>query len=133
LEDNNVRSLSKYLYVATLVSCAIGTSSAQEINTAASLTPGGLTIGGPGAVVAQSGDSLFFWASTTPRDVCVTVVNFGTEAVNVQLSTAEFTPANVGRTITVCAPNTTNVKATCATGGPIGGLCRYLWRVDKAG
>jgi hypothetical protein len=125
-----MRMLSKCFYAAATVSCLIGASSAQEINPLAPLTAGGLTIGGPGAVVTQSGDQFFFWASTTPRDICVTVVNFGTVAVGVTLSSAQFTPANVGRTIAVCAPNTTNVTATC--GKETGGLCRYLWRVDKA-
>jgi hypothetical protein len=62
-----MRMLRKCLYAATIVSCLIGTSSAQEINPVAPLTAGGLTIGGPGAVVTQSGDSFFFWASTTPE------------------------------------------------------------------
>jgi hypothetical protein len=127
--------LMRSIYAEAVLACLIGTAlmdtaSAQEINAVAPLTAGGLTIGGPGAVETQGGDSFFFWASTTPRDVCVTVVNFGNVGVTVQLSSSQFTPANVGRTISVCAPNTSNITGTC--GNAAGALCRYLWRVDKA-
>jgi hypothetical protein len=125
-----MRTLKGSGYVAIAFFCLIGTTNAQQINTVAPLQPGGLTIGGPGAVQAGSGDSVFFWASTTPKDVCVTVVNFGNVFVAVQLSSANFTPANVGRTIAVCASNTTNITATCGTAS--GGQCKFLWRVDKA-
>jgi hypothetical protein len=122
--------LKRSLCAAVMLSCLSGIAAAQQIEPAAPLVPGGLTIGGPGAVQSQPGDTLFFWASTTARDICVTVVDFGTVSVSVTLSSAQFTPANVGRTISVCAPNTTNVTAHCGTEA---GQCRYLWRVDKAG
>jgi hypothetical protein len=121
----------KSLCAAVVLSCLSGTASAQQIDPAAPLVPGGLTISGPGAVQGQPGDNTFFWASTSARDICVTVVNFGTVSINVTLSSAQFTSVSVGRTIALCAPNTTNATAHCGT--EAGGQCRYLWRVGKAG
>ena len=125
-----MQTLKGSAYIAIAFSCLIGPADAQQINAVAPLQPGGLTIGGPGAVDAGSGDSFYFWASTTPRDVCVTVVNFGNVFVDVQLSSAKFSPANVGRTIAVCGQNTTNITATCGTAS--GRQCRFLSQVDKA-
>jgi hypothetical protein len=125
-----MRALRKGLFGAVGVSCLIGAPAAQEVSSVAPLTAGGLTIGGPGAVTTQPSDSSIFWASAKAMDICVTVVNFGTVAVSVQLSSLQFAPGNIGRTIAVCAANITNVTVTCGAGT---GECRYLWRVDKAG
>ena len=59
-----MRTLKGSGCVAIAFFCLIGTTNAQQIDTVAPLQPGGLTIGGPGAVQAGPGDRFFFGLRT---------------------------------------------------------------------
>jgi hypothetical protein len=112
------------LALATVPSVADAQAPATE-----ALPPGGLTIGGPGAVHGTG--SAKVWSSTVGVNICATVSAPATSTSGTL--SVKLTPANVlltglastQGTLTQCATAQTGVLVTFTGTGPV------FWRVDR--
>jgi hypothetical protein len=101
------------------------------------LLPTGNTLAGPGLVTVgpDTPTLVLRHSSSTPLDLCVTVVHVGPAGTIVggivrdPGMTANSSSVSIpGDAVTVCRNASDSVLIQCVTDGP---LCKALWRVDQ--
>jgi hypothetical protein len=101
------------------------------------LLPTGNTIAGPGLVTVgpDTPTLVLRQSSSTPLDLCVTLVHVGPAGTTVGgvvrdpgMVTNSSSVSTPGDAVTVCRNASDNVLIQCVSPGP---LCKALWRVDQ--
>jgi hypothetical protein len=111
-----------------LVFSLAGTAVAQSSRTPA-LTPGGLTIAGPGSVSISSGQFVIL-VDGVNSDACVTVSNTSrSESISIQMvgDGSDSRTASAGQTVALCLDETDTVQLGCEGNR----ACQAIWRLDK--
>ena len=113
-----------------VVALALGLAGAASAGSKSpTLSPGGRTLSGPGAVSVDAGGSQNVFSYSGGRGVCVTAANTGslTVSVNVTGDTSPTLNVVAGTTESVCADGVTAIAVAC---DQVKGTCSAQWRVD---
>lgn len=126
--------MSKTIRMAAAGALALllGASPAMASSSAAGLTAGGFTIGGPGTTsLAAAAVQAVYTDASGNVDACVTISNTGRSAVRVDLTGSGNVTADVaaGATRALCTEEVELIELTCLGVGTAN--CTTQWRVDR--
>jgi hypothetical protein len=113
-----------------LVALALGLAGSASAAAKGTLTTTNNTIAGPGTTsIAAAGTERIYIHPNNNGDVCVTVVNTGKTAVDVNVTGADSPTGTVGTGATeaVCADDVTQIDLAC----PGESTCTAQWRIDS--